>query len=264
MLYHEALCHESLGEATGRPWLVFLHGFLGDPDEWRPLATRLAPQHPCLLLRLPGHGPMPQPLPRGSGFDWFAGELDATLSQLAITRYWLIGYSLGGRLAACCASREPAGLQGLWLESSHPGLADEAERQQRWRQDRHIAAALRRQPFEAWLAQWYRQPVFASLSDAQRRQLIDRRRNNQPAALARMLLATSVARQSDLRPWLARTGLPVGYLYGQRDHKYAALAEQLRRRHPHIRMAGLDSGHNVHFEQPGQCSRLIAGFIERG
>jgi len=260
-LYHEGLCQEILGDVTSQPWLVFLHGFLGEPAEWRPLAAQLAQQYPCLLLRLPGHGPSPRPLPRGAGFEWFAGELQTTLNQLAISRYWLIGYSLGGRLAAYCASHQPAGLAGLWLESCHPGLTGEAERRQRWQQDRHTAAALRRQPFDAWLAQWYRQPVFASLSDTQRRQLIGRRLNNQPTALARMLLATSVARQPDLRPWLARTQLPIGYLYGERDRKYAALGGELSRLNPQIRVAGLDAGHNVHFEQPAKYARLLDAFI---
>jgi 2-succinyl-6-hydroxy-2,4-cyclohexadiene-1-carboxylate synthase len=46
-----------------------------------------------------------------------------TLNSYNILNYWLIGYSLGGRVAMFLpASRE--GLRGLIVEGGHPGLQD--------------------------------------------------------------------------------------------------------------------------------------------
>ncbi len=39
----------------GYPWLVFLHGFSGDRNEWREVGDAF-PAWPRLYLDLPGHG----------------------------------------------------------------------------------------------------------------------------------------------------------------------------------------------------------------
>ena len=39
----------------GYPWLVFLHGFSGDRNEWRKVGDAF-PAWPRLYLDLPGHG----------------------------------------------------------------------------------------------------------------------------------------------------------------------------------------------------------------
>lgn len=39
-----------------RPVCVFLHGFLGDKEDWLPIMRALALTHRCVALDLPGHG----------------------------------------------------------------------------------------------------------------------------------------------------------------------------------------------------------------
>ncbi|HGO4292999.1 TPA: alpha/beta fold hydrolase, partial [Klebsiella quasipneumoniae subsp. similipneumoniae] len=105
----------------GYPWLVFLHGFSGDRNEWREVGDAFR-AWPRLYLDLPGHG--------GSAniaVQDFAGVnilLQATLNSYNILNYWLIGYSLGGRVAMNFACQPRAGLRGLIVEGGHPGLKD--------------------------------------------------------------------------------------------------------------------------------------------
>ncbi len=94
--------------------LVLLHGLLGDSGDWQPVIDRL-PAIRCIALDLPGHG---------QHSDLNVSDVEQShqwlISELAsrnIERYLLAGYSLGGRLALYHASREPAGLRGLLLES---------------------------------------------------------------------------------------------------------------------------------------------------
>ncbi len=57
----------------------------------------------------------------------FAGVntlLQSTLNSYNIHKYWLIGYSLGGRVAMNFASQPRAGMRGLIVEGGHPGLQD--------------------------------------------------------------------------------------------------------------------------------------------
>lgn len=105
----------------GYPWLVFLHGFSGDRNEWRKVGDAF-PAWPRLYLDLPGHG--------GSAdiaVQDFAGVntlLQSMLNSYNIHKYWLIGYSLGGRVAMNFASQPRAGMRGLIVEGGHPGLQD--------------------------------------------------------------------------------------------------------------------------------------------
>ena len=126
----------------GYPWLVFLHGFSGDRDEWRTVGESF-PAWPRLYLDLPGHG--------GSadiavdGFTGVSELLQATLNSYNILDYWLVGYSLGGRVAMNFACQPRAGLRGLIVEGGHPGLQDETSRQARRGNDSAWAERFRRE-----------------------------------------------------------------------------------------------------------------------
>ena len=83
-----------------------------------------------LSIDLPGHGGSRSQ--RVSGFDALCEQLNATLRHHQIRKYWLIGYSMGGRVAMYYACRAALpGLCGLVVEAGHPCLSDERERQAR-------------------------------------------------------------------------------------------------------------------------------------
>lgn len=42
--------------APDQPAVVFLHGFLGQAEDWRPIAAGLRLQADCYAVDLPGHG----------------------------------------------------------------------------------------------------------------------------------------------------------------------------------------------------------------
>lgn len=94
----------------GLPWLVFLHGFSGDCHEWQEVGEAFA-DYSRLYVDLPGHG--------GSatisvdGFDDVTDLLCKTLVSYNILNFWLVGYSLGGRVAMMAACQELAGFVEL-------------------------------------------------------------------------------------------------------------------------------------------------------
>ncbi|MCS5873139.1 alpha/beta fold hydrolase [Klebsiella pneumoniae subsp. pneumoniae] len=110
--------------------------------------------------------------------------LQSMLNSYNIHKYWLIGYSLGGRVAMNFASQPRAGMRGLIVEGGHPGLQDVEARQARRSNDRAWAERFRREPLEQVFADWYQQPVFASLNAAQRESLVALRSRNNGATLA--------------------------------------------------------------------------------
>ncbi|HAJ4508767.1 TPA: alpha/beta fold hydrolase [Escherichia coli] len=168
----------------GLPWLVFLHGFSGDCHEWQEVGEVFA-NYSRLYVDLPGHGG--SAAIRVDGFDDVTGLLRKTLVSYNILNFWLVGYSLGGRVAMMAACQGMPGLCGVIVEGGHPGLQN-AE---------------------------------------QRRELVALRSNNNGATLAAMLEATSLAVQPDLRANLSARTFAFYYLCGERDSKFRALAAEL-------------------------------------
>ena len=80
-----------------KPTLVFLHGLLGTQAGWQKLSENL-PHFDCIALDLPWHG---------SAKNYPVQDFDETCAYVAkqIQRavgnqpYFLVGYSLGGRIA---------------------------------------------------------------------------------------------------------------------------------------------------------------------
>lgn len=244
-------------QATCEPdeyWLVFLHGFSGDRNEWRKVGDAF-PAWPRLYLDLPGHG--------GSAdiaVQDFAGVntlLQSMFNSYNIHKYWLIGYSLGGRVAMNFASQPRAGMRGLIVEGGHPGLQDAEARQARRSNDSAWAERFRREPLEQVFADWYQQPVFASLNAAQRESLVALRSRNNGATLAAMLQATSLAAQADLRASLQARDFPFHYLCGERDAKFRAIAQTLAADLHLIHHAG----HNAHRDNPAAVIACLAQIL---
>ena len=228
-----------------KPTLVFLHGLLGDGRDWQALQPYLADFH-CIFIDLPSHGRNAQVTVAD-----FA-EADAFLAQTLAEKlgqqpYVLIGYSLGGRLALHFAlqSALPKGqLLGLIVEGANFGLSSETEKAQRWINDLAWAERFENQALPLVLNDWYQQPVFAHLSAKERAALIEKRGQQQGAAIAAMLKATSLAKQPDFR--LCFSHLPAHFYYfcGEKDHKFQTMAKE----------AGIapmlieNAGHNAHLE----------------
>lgn len=240
--------------SRSKPTLVMLHGLLGDRHDWSEVSAGLEGID-CLALDLPGHGENHQV--QVASFEAFHHWLCDTLSDRGVSRYCLLGYSLGGRLALYHASRQPPGLEGLWLESAHPGLPAK-ERSARIAHDERWATRFEQEPMEEVLTDWYQQPVFADLTEAQRRRQIDRRlAANHGPAVAKMLRSTSLGHQPSLWQWLENTSLPVSYFSGLRDAKFHHLASHLATVAPRLRHITLVGGHNLHSEQPEAFSQQL-------
>ena len=238
----------------GHPWLVFLHGFSGDCHEWLTVGQAFG-AYSRLYIDLPGHGGSANIA--ANSLAEVGHLVEKTLNSYNILKYWLVGYSLGGRVAMYFACQPREGLCGLVVEGGHPGLTDENQRLLRRRGDAAWAERFRREPLTQVFAAWYQQPVFASLNAAQRAALIALRSRNNGGALAAMLQASSLAEQPDLREPLRAREFPFHYLCGERDGKFRAIADELSATTHVINHAG----HNAHRENPDAVVACLAQFL---
>jgi len=239
----------------GFPWLVFLHGFSGDVREWQPAGSPLN-DYPRLYIDLPGHGQSVHV--EVSDFAQVRCLLRDTLNSYNILNHWLIGYSMGGRIAMswACEEAEP-GLCGIIVEGGHPGLADETAREARWLSDSHWAMRFRQQPLAQVFDDWYRQRVFDGITPEARRELVSLRQENSGPQLAKMLLATSLAVQPDYRQALRALEVPFHYLCGENDLKFTVIADELAAPHHIIHAVG----HNAHRENPERVAACLAHIL---
>lgn len=171
----------------------------------------------------------------------------------------LVGYSMGGRIAAETVVRHPdLPLAGLVLESAGLGPSDEAARATLAERNGEWAARLRREGVASFMDWWEALPLFASqraLPSEVRAAVRAERISRDAESLARSLEGWGAHHQADeaetlsVLAELTNRDVPVFYLAGALDEKYSAVAGR-------VRAAGLpamlvpDAGHNIHLETP--------------
>lgn len=243
-----------------QPTLVFLHGLLGSGRDWRHVINALSPHYFCLTIDLPGHGN--SQMLSAADFVQVNQLIHQTLAHRHITSYVLIGYSMGARLAMYHATHpyleSSARLAGMILEGGHFGLPP-IECAARFANDEKWAQRFTRESLGKVLPDWYQQPVFSSLNHDQRQSLILKRSDNLGSGVARMLLATSLAKQPPLQEKVAALSLPVLYVCGEQDSKFRRLVEGTAFDYRVIPSAG----HNVHVERPHEFSTVINNFVKQ-
>ena len=258
-LYYEA---RGSDEDTSPP-LLFLHGFMGSGRDWMETAEAL-PGHRCILVDLPGHGRSAgcpvgfYPMPRT------ALALLAVLDEAGLEQCIPVGYSMGGRLALYLALAHPERCRALVVESGSPGLESEREREDRRGWDESKASELERDGLDTFLNNWYRQPLFHSISrnEARFAALMERRRHNAPGGLAQSLRLMGTGSQPSLWPRLPGIGFPWLAMAGELDSRYRKTTQDMVSLSETGRLVTIpDAGHNTHFENPEAFSRALREFL---
>lgn len=220
--------------------LIFLHGFLGGPEDWLPVIAHLPCHFHCEAVDLNA----PDPQQHAKSF----------LEEKKGAPFFLVGYSMGGRLAWQLAPYFSASLSGLILLGAHPGLGCAAEKKARGESDQAWIDLLKKGDMSIFLKRWYAQPLFDSLrkNAVLFSRLLEQRMKRDPHLLAEILRSTSLARQPQQSIYS-----PSLFLHGAQDLKYANIYSDLA----HIE-AIPEAGHAAHVENPRAVADAIQRFIE--
>ncbi len=251
---------------TGTP-LVLLHGFTGSATTWIPAMDRLSPGYRTVAIDLLGHGRSDAPVDAHRyGFEQSARDLLAVFDALGIARAGIMGYSMGGRLALFLAAVAPERVSALILESSSPGLREDAARRARAAQDAGLAAMLERDGVAAFVDHWEELPLFRSqsrLPDTVRAALRAQRLQHTPVGLANSLRGIGQGVQPPMHDRLPLLRFPTLFIAGALDPDYCALGREMHRVIPASRLVIVpDAGHAVHLEQPEAFTRIVLEFLE--
>ncbi len=253
------------GRPTAPPLLV-LHGFLGSRQDFAAVLPALAERFYCIVPDLPGHGETIATAGADYGFEAIAQSLLHFIDALNIPQTYLLGYSMGGRLALYMACQFPERFMGVVLESASPGLKMAEERRLRLEKDGAIAHQLRTQPFSQFLSQWYNNPLFASLQHHPKAYaaMLGRRQHNRPLALAKVLQGCSTGKMRSLWEALPTISIPLLLLAGELDCKFVTINQDMLAQTKHKSQVALHQakhcGHNIHLEAPDEYVQSVVKF----
>lgn len=251
---------------SGSVTVLFIHGFMGSSEDWRPIAQALSHDYRCVLLDLPGHGYTPV-RSDAAAYTMAAVSRDVMhlMDRLAPDRFFIVGYSMGGRLALYLAADYPERIEGLIMEAASPGLPTETDRAERRDYDERIAAELEIGNWDTFLEQWYDRSLFDTLREQGPRfdALLEQRRRNNARELAKVLRGMGAGAQPSLWDGLSGIAVPIVLIVGERDPKYHSIAEDMRDFLGRAAVAVMPgAGHNVHFEKPADYTRLLQGLLD--
>jgi 2-succinyl-6-hydroxy-2,4-cyclohexadiene-1-carboxylate synthase len=234
--------------------VVLLHGFAGTGRAWDPVVERLdRERYTALAPDLRGHGSAGDARP--ISFDAVVADvLDA-----APPRFALCGYSMGGRIALHVALAAPERVERLILVATTAGIDDEAGRAARRDADERLAVFAEAATIEQFADRWAAQPLFAATPPEAARIWRKDLLRNDPRALAAVLRGLGTGAMAPLWGRLSDLTMPATVVAGERDEKYAALADRLAAALPDATVILVPgAGHGLPREAPEAVAAAIA------
>ncbi|MEI6846950.1 MAG: 2-succinyl-6-hydroxy-2,4-cyclohexadiene-1-carboxylate synthase [Chlorobiaceae bacterium] len=233
------------------PRIVFLHGFLGSGSDWLQIARQLEKHYCSILVDLPGHGDTGISATADPSIfftetvDTLAKELNSSTSAPC----FLVGYSMGGRIALSLVLRHPELFIKAIIVSASPGLRTEQERSLRRKNDEGIARKIEKN-FEGFIEAWYNQQLFSTLKKHPLFKEIERERKiNNPRNLAVALRVMGTGRQPPLWETLKKNNIPIRFFAGEKDEKYVEIGFQMVKLCPESDLEIFSNcGHTLQFE----------------
>lgn len=250
------------------PTILFLHGFMGDRFEFKQAIAVLSKQFYCVAIDLLGHGQTIAIDPSTDLDDYYTIQSSANLvikylDLLRVDCRFLVGYSMGGRLALYLTIHFPQYFDRVVLESASAGLSSAVARRDRLAKDRQLATRLETGDLRLFLENWYQQPIFANLrSHPNFAQMLEQRLNNSPVQLAKSLRNLSTGKQPSLWEKLSENQIPLLLIAGELDPKFVQINRQMQQLCKYSQLEVIPScGHNIHFENPDLFIEKIKTFF---
>lgn len=251
------------------PPLLALHGWLDNAASFARLAPLLAERFRVIALDLVGHGHSDH-LSAGATYHYlgYVRSVLAAAESLQLSRYSLLGHSLGAGIAALAAAAAAQRIERLWLIEGLGPLGDDGSHTLQRFRDALAPHAKNRRP----------QRQFHSLEEA-----VDARcrASGIDAELARPIVQRGLIQGPDGWRWrsdprltqpspvrLAETQVhallrgiaaPTRLLLAQPAAPYLPPASMLARADciSDIRLSHMDGGHHLHLEQPQAVAHWI-------
>lgn len=250
-----------------KPVLLMLHGFTGSNKTFQESITHLEEHFSIVAPDLLGHGKTDSPdeIARYS-IERIVDDLVTILQELKIMQCFVLGYSMGGRVATAFASAHPEMVRGLILVSSSPGLAQKDLQESRVQADNRLADMLESEGIRSFVDYWEKLALFASqevLSDELKKRIRLERLAQNPNGLAMSLRGMGTGKQPSYWNHLTDFTFPVLLMTGSLDEKFEKIAQEMQQLIPsstHVTVQ--NAGHAVYLEQPNIFLSQLTNWLE--
>ncbi|CAI8583567.1 unnamed protein product [Vicia faba] len=272
------------GLKTNDNILVFLHGFLGNGEDWITIMKTFSESARCISIDLPGHGRSVL-----HGVECAAKEPQLSLEivgdilykvihHVAPAKVTLVGYSMGGRIALYAALRFSSKIKGAVLISASPGLKDKLARKIRAAKDDSRARSVIAHGLQLFLSSWYAGELWKSLRSHPHfnRIFASRLQHNDVQNLAQMLSGLSIGRHLPLWEDLLNCKVPLLIIHGEKDTKFKKISQAMmntlcsdlrsnpeKRNYTHEVVEIPNCGHAAHLENPLPVIAALKQFITK-
>lgn len=254
----------------GQP-IVLLHGFSGDVHTWTWIQNALAKTYQVVALDILGHGKTDSPKDHTRyQMEEVIQDLREIFQKLNLTDVYLLGYSMGGRLALAFSLAYPEKVKHLILESSSPGLKTDAKRRERKAHDEWLARNILENGMAWFVAYWRDVPIFSStsLNDKEKEARLERfytqQKKASPIGLANSLFGMGTGMQESYWNQLAQISFQTTLICGTNDEKFCTINKDMQKHIPNAEIFFIDdAGHRVHLEQPTRFLQLVEQQIQK-
>ncbi|HLR20017.1 MAG TPA: 2-succinyl-6-hydroxy-2,4-cyclohexadiene-1-carboxylate synthase, partial [Staphylococcus sp.] len=233
--------------------LVMLHGFISDQKAFDNHIHTLIETVNVVTIDLPGHGEDQTSSNQIWDFPFINNQLNKTLEMFKSHQLFLHGYSMGGRIALYHAIYGSTKLAGLVLESTSPGIKDEATQLERQHVDHARARVLEIAGLEVFVNDWEKLPLFYTqydLDETNRSNIRNMRLRQDPVRLAKSLRDYGTGNMPNLWSVINQIQLPTCIIVGGLDRKFCDIAQKMVSIMPQTELFEVEqSGHTVHVEE---------------
>jgi 2-succinyl-6-hydroxy-2,4-cyclohexadiene-1-carboxylate synthase len=170
---------------------------------------------------------------------------------------FLMGYSMGGRLALHALLQRPSIWKGAVMISTHPGLTDQTEKLKRVGSDQKWAERFEKEEWSSLMQAWNQQQVFGGHVISRMEENYNRRH------LSLALSYWSLGFQEDLRERIKTLDLPMLWITGEKDLKFRSVAQTLAFNHERSKTCMIShAGHRILWEEPKQIVEELKSFLK--
>lgn len=252
------------------PALVLLHGLRGYSGTWRNLARALADRFHMIAFDARGRGESDWDAGRNYYTDAYVSDLEAVVAAFGLTRFTLIGHSMGGTTSYVYASQNRERLNALVVEDITAGSSVSGAGFER------IVAEMKALPtrFADWgEARSYWRKLRPNVGDAAiEERLWESMRADSDGSviwrydaegIADTRVSPDPARVVDLWPVIGWLGVPTLVIRGGKsDFCNLDSVRKLEAQNPLLRHATVEgASHYVHDDAPQDFLRLVEGFL---
>lgn len=255
-----------------RPAVLMLHGLRSYAATWAPFAEELSDRYHIVAPDFRGRGGSDWDPARDYYIGRYAADLEELAGQLGVTRFSLVGHSMGGAIGYVYAAAHPEHVVSLLAEDIGPGSSTSTPGAERVRREM-AAAPLSFGTLDAASDYW--RQLRPGITDAALRSRMEHTLRQAAdgrwhwtldmAGIAQARLSGDPAGQVDLWACIDALRCPALVLRGDRtDFLPVATCEQMAARQPLLSWAEVPgAGHYAHDDNPGYFLGALRDFLDR-